>query len=109
MRMPYSAVWVFIASVVAAPAIAQSPTSRAALEKNKDVVEQFFMLADSGSVDALRKIVSADYIEHASYAVDGRDALLKAVTENVGTNESGVRKEKSEIVRMLAEGDQVWV
>ena len=82
---------------------------RAGLEKNKDVVEQFFASADRGDVEKLRSIVSEDYIEHASYQADGGDALLAAVAENVRTTDAGVRKEKSEIVRMIAEGDEVWV
>jgi predicted SnoaL-like aldol condensation-catalyzing enzyme len=87
----------------------RSDTSQTVLEKNKDLIEQFFLLADKGDVDKLRPLISVDFIEHASYAPDGRDALLRVVSENVRPNDSGVRQEKSEVIRMLAEGDQVWV
>jgi len=41
---------------------------------NRDFVGQLAALADKGDVDQVRSIVSGDYIEHASYQADGRDA-----------------------------------
>ena len=79
-----------------------------ALERNKDVLERYFTLADKGDVAGLAGVVGAGYIEHASYAADGRDALLKRVTENLQVDDAGARRERSELIRMIAEHDQVW-
>ena len=111
MRKLTSAVGIAVI-VLGSAASGQAPrpaTSRALLEKNKDVVERLFALADKGDVDQVRSIVSGDYIEHASYQADGRDAWLATIADNVKTTDAGARREKSDIIRMLAEGDHVWV
>ena len=79
----------------------------AALERNKNLIARYFALVDAGDVQALRSVVSTDYVEHASYAADGRDALLARIAVSLQT-ENGVRRERSELVRMIAERDEVW-
>ncbi len=49
--------------------------------------------------------MSEDYVEHASYQADGRDALLASVADNVKPAGTAGRREKSDVIRMLAESD----
>lgn len=79
-----------------------------ALERNKDVVEWYLALVNEGDVERLREIVDPDYIEHASYAPDGRDAHLAMVADNASTSDDGVPHERTDLIRMIAEGSEVW-
>jgi len=92
------------AAVLAIGVDAQSRSGAAApLERNKDLLERYFALVDKADTTGLTSVVSPGYIEHASYAADGREALLARVTES-----SSTRRERSVLVRMIAERDQVW-
>lgn len=102
----------FMAALVVLSAAAAAQSSQRAalnpvLERHKDLVERFFAAVDAADLQTLRAVVGADYIEHASYAADGRDALLERATENAEV-ENGARRERVALVRMIGEGDQVW-
>jgi predicted SnoaL-like aldol condensation-catalyzing enzyme len=96
--------------VAVTTAAAQAPNARrSSLEGNKDVVGRYFSLVEKADIAGLTAIVSPDYIEHAAYAADGRAALFKRVVENAANAEgSSLRRERGELVRMIAERDQVW-
>ncbi len=88
------------------------PTDHKQLEKNKDVVERFFQVANGGKVDELKAIVREDYIEHADM-LDFRDGLAKSIASNPGTPVKASYEEerqriRGDIVRMIAERDHVW-
>jgi predicted SnoaL-like aldol condensation-catalyzing enzyme len=83
------------------------------LERNKDVIERFFDASGKGDVATLRTLLDDDYIEHAD-APDGREAFLKIAATNPTTPATGaladeVPRVRGEIIRMLAQRDEVWV
>ncbi len=88
------------------------PADHKQLEKNKDVVERFFKIANSGKAADLNAIVREDYIEHADI-LDFRDGLAKSIASNAdapitATYEEERHRIRGDVVRMIAERDHVW-
>lgn len=84
----------------------------AQLEKNKDVVERFFRIANEGKAAELNAIVREDYIEHTDMR-DFRDGLAASIASNPTTPIQATYEEerhriRGTIVRMIAERDHVW-
>lgn len=106
----FTVVVAILAIAAAVTTGAQAPSStRSPLEGNKDLVERYFSLVDRADVAGVTALVSPDYIEHASYAADGREALLKRVVANASSADGpSIRRERGELVRMIAERDHVW-
>jgi len=102
---------VLLIGAVASPGMAL-PADHKQLEKNKDVVERFFQIANSGKVEELKAVVREDYIEHADM-FDFREGLAKSIATNASTPVKATYKEerqriRGDIVRMIAERDHVW-
>ncbi len=96
---------------VASPSSAL-PSDHKQLEKNKDVVERFFRIANSGKVAELNAIVREDYVEHTDIR-DFRAGLAEAIASNpatpiTATYEAERHRIRGDIVRMIAERDHVW-
>lgn len=100
-----------LAAAVLHPVAAQPAFPRDALERNKDVVERFFALANAADSQGLRTLVREDYIEHADLP-DRLEGLMQAVALNSQAPKADAAEERQrirgELVRMIAERDHVW-
>lgn len=77
------------------------------LEANKNVVRQFYHAKAARDTTALRKIMPKDFIQHDATIEDGREALLAGLDR--ARAETRLPDGPDELIRMIAEGDYVWV